>query len=77
MLSAYYGIYFIVQDVAARGLDLASVDWIVQYNPPVTAEEYVHRVGRTARIGRCGQALIFLSPSETDFVHRLAKRGIR
>ena len=65
------------QDVAARGLDLPSTDWIVQYNPPVSAEDYVHRVGRTARIGQCGQAMIFLSPPETGFVHRLAKRGIR
>lgn len=63
-------------DVAARGLDLSSVDWIVQYNPPVTAEEYVHRVGRTARVGKCGQAIIFLAPPETDFVHHLAKRGL-
>nr|CAH0110851.1 unnamed protein product [Daphnia galeata] len=63
-------------DVAARGLDLSSIDWIVQYNPPVTAEEYVHRVGRTARVGKCGQAVIFLAPPETDFIHRLANRGI-
>lgn len=63
--------------MAARGLDLAAVDWIIQYNPPVTAEEYVHRVGRTARVGRCGQSLIFLAPPEADFVQRLAKRGIR
>jgi superfamily II DNA/RNA helicase len=63
--------------VAARGLDLSAIDWIVQYNPPVTAEEYVHRVGRTARVGKCGQAIIFLAPPETDFVHRLANRGIR
>ena len=67
----------VVQDVAARGLDLPSVDWIIQYNPPVSAEDYVHRVGRTARVGKCGEALIFLSPSETEFVSRLAARGIR
>ena len=65
------------QDVAARGLDLPSVDWIVQFNPPVTAEEYVHRVGRTARVGKCGKSLIFLSPNEAEFVKRLASRGIR
>jgi len=64
-------------DVAARGLDLQSVDWIVQYNPPVTAEEYVHRVGRTARVGKCGQAMIFLSPTEIEFVSRLGARGIK
>ena len=63
-------------DVAARGLDLPRVDWIVQYNPPVTAEDYVHRVGRTARVGQCGQALLFLAPAEVDFVSRLTGRGI-
>lgn len=63
--------------MAARGLDLPSVDWIVQYNPPVTSEDYVHRVGRTARVGNCGQAVIFLAPHESGFVSRLAKRSIR
>ena len=71
------GIFQNLKDVAARGLDLQSVDWIVQYNPPVTAEDYVHRVGRTARVGRCGQAMIFLSPCETEFVTRLGRRGIK
>ena len=49
----------------------------MQYNPPVTAEDYVHRVGRTARVGKCGQAMIFLSPSETEFVTRLGRRGVK
>merc|ERR550532_1167739 len=58
-------------DVAARGLDLPQVDWIVQYNPPTTTADYVHRVGRTARIGQKGSALIFLLPSEANFVKDL------
>lgn len=58
-------------DVAARGLDLPCVDWILQYSAPSRAEDYVHRVGRTARIGSKGNALLLLSPSETGFLQLL------
>lgn len=58
-------------DVAARGLDLPQVDWIVQYNPPTTTADYVHRVGRTARIGAKGSSLIFTLPSEANFIKEL------
>ena len=56
-------------DVAARGLDIPSVDWIIQYDPPDDPREYIHRVGRTAR-GRSGvgRALLFLLPSEVAFL---------
>ncbi|KAK7164525.1 hypothetical protein R3I94_003048 [Phoxinus phoxinus] len=63
-------------DVAARGLDLPQVTWIIQYNPPSSAAEYVHRVGRTARIGAQGSSLLFLTPSETAFVDVLANHNI-
>lgn len=63
-------------DVAARGLDLPQVTWIVQYNPPTSAAEYVHRVGRTARIGAQGSGLLFLTPSETAYVDHLATHNI-
>ena len=58
-------------DVAARGLDLPQVDWIVQYTPPLSVTDYVHRVGRTARIGAKGSSVIFLLPSEAEFVKML------
>ncbi|XP_054271778.1 probable ATP-dependent RNA helicase DDX31 [Macrosteles quadrilineatus] len=64
-------------DVAARGLDLPSVDWIVQYTAPATASDYVHRVGRTARVGHAGSAVLFLVPSEVDFVSHLENKRIR
>uniref|UniRef100_A0A1B6LZU9 ATP-dependent RNA helicase n=1 Tax=Graphocephala atropunctata TaxID=36148 RepID=A0A1B6LZU9_9HEMI len=64
-------------DVAARGLDLPSVDWIVQYTSPATAEDYVHRVGRTARVGHTGSAVLFLVPSELGFISQLQDKRIR
>ncbi|KAE9553627.1 hypothetical protein FO519_003172 [Halicephalobus sp. NKZ332] len=56
-------------DVAARGLDIPKVDWIVQYDPPDDPREYIHRVGRTAR-GETGtgSALLFLRPAELEFL---------
>lgn len=64
-------------DVAARGLDLPSVNWIVQYNPPASVTDYVHRVGRTARIGSSGQALLFLLPTEVGFLKVLSQQNLR
>ncbi|PIA28531.1 hypothetical protein AQUCO_06900061v1 [Aquilegia coerulea] len=59
-------------DVAARGLDIPSVDWIVQYDPPDEPKEYIHRVGRTARgEGGKGHALLFLIPEELQFLSYL------
>lgn len=59
-------------DVAARGLDIPSVDWIVQFDPPDDPKEYIHRVGRTARGATgAGRALLFLTPQETGFLRYL------
>jgi len=63
-------------DVAARGLDLPQVDWIVQFTAPICVSDYVHRVGRTARIGAKGSSVIFLLPSEAGFVKQLEKEKI-
>ncbi|XP_059460778.1 DEAD-box ATP-dependent RNA helicase 51-like [Corylus avellana] len=59
-------------DVAARGLDIPDVDWIVQYDPPDNPKEYIHRVGRTARgEGAKGNALLFVIPEELQFIRYL------
>ncbi|KAK9826780.1 hypothetical protein WJX81_008505 [Elliptochloris bilobata] len=62
-------------DVAARGLDFPAVTSIIQYDPPGEASEYVHRVGRTARLGQQGEALLFLLPSERGYLAHLAAAG--
>ncbi|AYU79884.1 DEAD-box helicase-like protein [Leishmania donovani] len=63
-------------DVAARGLDMPRIDWIVHYDPPIDPTSYVHRIGRTARIGNSGDSILFLAPDErgyaaylTHFIH--------
>ena len=53
-------------DIASRGLDFPSVDWVVQLDCPEDANTYIHRVGRTARYEKGGQALLFLLPSEEE-----------
>ncbi|GJP34665.1 hypothetical protein CLOM_g19079 [Closterium sp. NIES-68] len=58
-------------DVAARGLDFPAVETIVQFDSPGDAADYVHRVGRTARIGRRGEAVLFLLPNETEYLDEL------
>ncbi|KAJ3696700.1 hypothetical protein LUZ61_000405 [Rhynchospora tenuis] len=61
-------------DVAARGIDIPSVDWVVQYDAPREPEMYIHRVGRTARgEGGQGKALIFLLTQELTFLSYLKK----
>ncbi len=64
-------------DVAARGLDLPKVDWILQYDPPCDITDYVHRAGRTARKGLHGSALLFLLPSEAAFVPLLHSHNVK
>ncbi|KAL6721501.1 ATP-dependent RNA helicase [Lecanora helva] len=62
----------ICTDVAARGLDIPSVDYIVQFDPPDDPRDYVHRVGRTARGSQGkGRSLLFLQPSEIGFLRNL------
>ncbi|WAR52435.1 hypothetical protein PtB15_1B877 [Puccinia triticina] len=58
-------------DVAARGLDIPKVDWIIQFDPPDDPRDYIHRVGRTARAGKSGRSLLFLLPSELGFLRFL------
>ncbi|KAK7694374.1 ATP-dependent RNA helicase [Cerrena zonata] len=63
-------------DVAARGLDIPKVDWIIQYDPPDDPRDYIHRVGRTARAGKVGKSLMFLLPSELGFLRFLKEAKV-
>ncbi|KAK5714232.1 ATP-dependent RNA helicase [Elasticomyces elasticus] len=67
----------ICTDVAARGLDIPAVDWIVQFDPPDDPRDYIHRVGRTARgaTGK-GKSLMFLQPSEVGFLSHLKEARV-
>nr|XP_021193908.2 ATP-dependent RNA helicase DDX18 [Helicoverpa armigera] len=75
-IEAQNGVLFCT-DVAARGLDIPSVDWIVQYDPPSDPKEYIHRVGRTARgLNNKGNAVILLRPEEKNFIEFLQKEKV-
>lgn len=52
----------ICTDVASRGLDLPNVDFVIEYDPPFSKDDHLHRAGRTARAGKDGRAMIFLMP---------------
>ena len=67
----------ICTDVAARGLDIPAVDWIVQFDPPDDPRDYIHRVGRTARgaTGK-GRSLMFLQPNEVGFLSYLKEARV-
>ena len=64
-------------DVAARGLDIPAVDWIIQFDPPDDPKEYIHRVGRAARgISGKGRALLMLLPEEAGFLQYLKEAKV-
>jgi ATP-dependent RNA helicase DDX18/HAS1 len=74
--NAEYGT-LICTDVAARGLDIPAVDWILQVDPPDDPRDYIHRVGRTARGSNGkGRSLIFLQPSEVGFLKHLKEARV-
>ena len=54
----------VATDIAARGIDVEDVAFVVNYDIPATSDDYVHRCGRTARAGRSGTAMTFVAPSE-------------
>lgn len=71
------GAVLLATDVAARGIDVEAVQWIVQVDPPTDPAAFVHRIGRTARAGQSGRAVVLLLPHEDGYLPFLEKRGIQ
>ena len=68
--------FLLTTDLAARGIDIPDVDWIVQFDPPQWSDQFVHRIGRTARAGRQGQSLLFLTDSESPYTSFLEGKSV-
>ncbi|KAL3470730.1 ATP-dependent RNA helicase mak5 [Aspergillus californicus] len=68
------GTILVATDVAARGLDIKGIEFVVHYQAPRTADSYVHRSGRTARAGASGKSVIICAPEEMVGVIRLAAK---
>ncbi len=64
----------VATDIAARGLDLERISHVVNYDPPEDDKSYVHRVGRTARAGRTGTGVTFVTPEQQGDIGRMAAR---
>ena len=63
----------VATDVAARGLDVDRIGLVINYDMPFDSEAYVHRIGRTGRAGRTGEAVLFVSPRERRFISNLER----
>ena len=66
----------ICTDVASRGLDLPNIDLVIEYDPPFSKEDHLHRIGRTARAGKAGESLLFLLESELGFLRYLQEAKV-
>ncbi|NNJ84829.1 MAG: ATP-dependent helicase, partial [Gammaproteobacteria bacterium] len=63
----------VATDVAARGLDVDRISHVINYDIPYDIESYIHRIGRTGRAGRLGEAILFVSPRERRILSAIEK----
>ncbi|AXQ29968.1 ATP-dependent RNA helicase [Solimonas sp. K1W22B-7] len=63
----------VATDVAARGLDVERISHVVNYDIPTDTESYVHRIGRTGRAGRSGDAILFVAPRERHLLQAIER----
>ena len=64
----------VATDIAARGLDIEDISHVINYDVPPTPDDYVHRIGRTARVNAKGDAFTMVSPEEEDSVFKIERR---
>ncbi len=66
--------FLVATDVAARGLDIPELSYVIQYEPPDEVENYIHRAGRTGRAGAGGVAITLVNPMEKPQLDRIARQ---
>lgn len=64
----------VATDVAARGLDIDHVTHVINFDPPMDPDSYVHRIGRTGRAGRSGVAITLATSRDRRFIHQIERR---
>jgi ATP-dependent RNA helicase RhlE len=63
----------VATDIAARGLDIDSISHVINYDMPGTADDYIHRIGRTGRAKRSGEAFTLVTPDDYDLVRKIER----
>jgi len=63
----------VATDIAARGLDVETISHVINFDMPDTADAYIHRIGRTGRAERSGDAFTLVTPDDSDMVRALEK----
>lgn len=64
-------------DLSSRGIDVPDIDLIIQFDPPKNEEVFIHRVGRTARVGKKGESITFINSMEKQFINYLSLKKVK